>query len=55
MPLGQRSGSGLFEYVAVVEMALVVEVGIDRGMDGGEFLQGLDVSDTRIKFQYTNY
>ena len=30
MPLGQRSGSGLFEYVAVVEMALVVEVGIDR-------------------------
>ena len=45
MPLGQRSGSGLFEYVAVVEMALVVEVGIDRGMDSGEFLQGLDVSE----------
>ena len=51
MPLGQRSGSGLFEYVAVVEMALVVEVGIDRGMDGGEFLQGLDVSETMIKFR----
>ena len=39
------------EYVAVVEMALVVEVGIDRGMDGGEFLQGLDVSETIIKFR----
>ena len=26
-------------------MALVVEMVVDRGMDGGEFLQGLDVSE----------
>ena len=37
-PLGQGSDSVLFENMAAVEMALVVEVVIDRGMDGGEFL-----------------
>ena len=47
MPLGQGGGSGLFENVAAVEMAFVVEVVIDRGMNGGEFLQGLDVSEPR--------
>ena len=26
-------------------MALVVEVTVDRGVDGGEFLQGLDVPE----------
>ena len=46
-PLGQGGGSGLFENVAAVEMSFVVEVVIDRGMDGGEFLQGLDVSEPR--------
>ena len=35
----------LFEYVAAIEMALVVEMVVDRGMDGGECLQGLDVSE----------
>ncbi len=33
-PLGQRSGSGLFENVVAIEMALVVEMVVDRGMDG---------------------
>ena len=47
MPLGQGGGSVLFENVAAVEMALVVEVVVDRGVDGGEFLQGLDVSEPR--------
>ena len=28
-------------------MAFVVEVVVDRSMDGGEFLQGLDVSEPR--------
>ena len=41
MPLGQGSGSGLIEFVAAVEMA------VDQGMNGSEFLQGLDVSETR--------
>ena len=44
-PLGQGGGSGLFESIAAVEMALVVEMVVDRGMDGGEFLQDLDVSE----------
>ena len=36
-PFGQGSGSGLCESVAAVEMALVVEVVVDRVMDRGEF------------------
>ena len=46
-PPGQGGGSVLFENVAAVEMALAVEVVVDRGVDGGEFLQGLDVSEPR--------
>ena len=34
-PLSQGSGSVLFENTAVVEMAFVVEVVVDRGMDSG--------------------
>ena len=45
-PLGQGGGSVLFESIAAVEMAVVVEMVVDRGVDGGEFLQGLDVSET---------
>ena len=30
-------------------MALVVEMVVDRSMDGGEFLQGLDVSVIRVR------
>ena len=44
-PLGQGGGPGLFEDIAAVEMAFVVEVVVDRGMDGGEFLQGLYVPE----------
>ena len=46
-PLGHGGGSVLFENVATVEMALVVEVVVDRGVNGGEFLQGLDISEPR--------
>ena len=35
----------MFENVAAVEMALVAEVVVDRGVDGSEFLQGLEVSE----------
>ena len=44
-PLSQRSSVGWFENVAAVEMALVVEVVVDRGVNGGELLQGLDVPE----------
>ena len=37
----------MFENVAAVEMALVAEVVVDRGVDGSEFLQGLEVSEPR--------
>ena len=46
-PFGQRSVSVLFEDVSAVEMALVVEVIVDGGVDESEFLQGLDVSEPR--------
>ncbi len=46
-PLGQSSRAVLFENVAAVEVAILVEVVVDRGMGGGEFLQGLYVPEPR--------
>ena len=37
----------MFENVAAVEVAILVEVVVDRGMGGGEFLQGLYVPEPR--------
>ena len=44
-PLGQGGGSAVCENVAAIEMAWVVDMVVDRGLDGGACLQGLDVSD----------
>ena len=44
-PPGQGGGSVLLENVAAVEMALVVEVVVSPGVDGGGFLHGLYVSE----------
>ena len=44
-PLGQGSGSILLKIVVAVEMAFKVEVVMDRGVSGGEFLQGLYVPE----------
>ena len=46
-PFGQGGGSVLFEFVATVEMALEVEMVVDRGMNGDEFLQCFQVSELR--------
>ena len=46
-PLGQRGGAVLLEDVASAEAVIVVKVIVDRGVDGGEFLQGLDVPEFR--------
>ena len=46
-PLGQRGGAVLLEDVASAEVAIVVKVIVDRGVNGGEFLQGLDVPEFR--------
>ena len=46
-PLGQRGGAVLLEDVASVEVAVVIEVVVNRSVDGGEFLQGLAISEPR--------
>ena len=38
-PLGESSGAVGLEIVAAVEMSFLVEVVVDRGMNGCEFLQ----------------
>jgi hypothetical protein len=40
-PFGKRGSAVLFEDVSAVEVTLVVEVVMERGMDGGKFLQGV--------------
>ncbi len=46
-PLGQSSRATLFENIATVEMAVLVEVVVKRGMDGSELLKGLHVPEFR--------
>ena len=46
-PLGERGSAVLLEDIAAVEVAVLVEVVVDRGMGGGEFLQGLYISELR--------
>ena len=44
-PFVQRGSAIFFEGFAAVEMTVEVEVVVDRGMDGREFLPGLYVSE----------
>jgi hypothetical protein len=44
-PLRQCSGAVLFECGSSVEVAVVIEVIVDRGVCGSELLQGLDVPE----------
>ncbi len=46
-PFGQRDSAVMFEDIAAVEVAILIEVVVDRGMDGGEFLKGLHVPELR--------
>ena len=46
-PFGQRGSAIFFEGFAAVEMTFEIEMIVDRGMDGGEFLQGLYVPEFR--------
>ena len=46
-PFSERGGAGLLEDFAAVQMALLIEVIVDRGVGGGEFLQGLYISELR--------
>jgi hypothetical protein len=46
-PLGQGRRTVLFEDIATVEVTVVVEVVVDRGMGGGELLESFHVSEFR--------
>src|SRR5665811_1007443 len=44
-PLGQGGRTVLFEDVAAVEVAVLVEVIVDRGMGSGKLLEGFHVPE----------
>ena len=44
-PLGQGGRAALLEDVAAIEMAVLIEVIVDRGVDGGKDLEGLYVPE----------
>ena len=46
-PFGQRGGTVFFEGFAAVQVTVEVEMIVDRGIDGGKFLQGLYVPEIR--------
>jgi hypothetical protein len=46
-PLGQGDRAVLFEDIATVEVTVVVEVVVDRGMGSGKLLEGLHVPELR--------
>ncbi len=46
-PFSERGSAVLLEDIAAVEVAVVVEVVVDRGLGGGEFLQGLYIPEPR--------
>ena len=47
MPLGKSIRSVLFENVAATEVTIEVEMTMNRSVDGGEFMQSLDVPEPR--------
>jgi hypothetical protein len=49
-PFGQTSGAVLFENITAVDVALVVEKVVGRGMDGDNFLQGTNVPELNHRF-----
>ncbi len=44
-PFSERGSAVLFENVSAVEVAVVVEMIMDRGVDGSKFLEGLYVPE----------
>ncbi len=50
VPFSQRDGAVLLEDVAAVEVTVLIELVVDRGMGGGEFLQNLYVPVRRAEF-----
>ncbi len=46
-PFSERGSAVLFENVSAIEVTVVVEVVMDRGMGGGKLLEGLHVPELR--------
>ena len=46
-PLGQGGGTVLSEDVAAIEVTVLIEMIMDRGVDGGKLLQSLYVPELR--------
>ena len=46
-PFSERGSAVLLEDVAAVEVTVLVEVVVDRGMGGGKLLEGLHVPELR--------
>jgi len=46
-PYNERGSVVLFENIAAVEGAVVIEVVVDRGKDGGEFLEAIYIPKPR--------
>ena len=46
-PLGQGGGTVLSEDVAAIEVTVMIEMIVDRGVDGGKLLQSLHVPELR--------
>jgi len=42
-PLGQSGRATLLEYISAVEVTVLVEMIVDEGVSGSEFLKGLDI------------
>jgi hypothetical protein len=49
-PFGQSGSAVMFKNITAVQMALLVEKVMDRGMDGGEFLEGAGVPELGHRF-----
>ena len=49
-PFGQGGGAVMFENIAAVDVALVIEKVVGRGMDGDKFLQGAGVPELSHHF-----
>ncbi len=46
-PFSERGSAVLLEDISAAEVALLIEVIVDRGVGGGEFLQSLYISELR--------
>ncbi len=46
-PFSERGSASLLENITIVEVAVLVEVVVDRGVGGGELLEALHVPEFR--------